>query len=352
MNLKNIYYKLTNWESWHYMAKYIPIMPVWGWHCLRAGSPWFFTASNPTLTFGGFEGETKSEMYKQLPSGTYPKSIYISPSILLVDVKEMLLHNNFTYPFAVKPDAGMMGFMFRRIDNEDALIKYHTNMPVNYIIQELSVYPLEVSVFYYRYPNEQKGTITGFLKKEFLEVVGDGNVTLLELILNYERVRLRIDEMKAKHADNLQRILPKGEIYILSYALNLSRGGRLVSLAREKDERLLKVFDDLSNYTKHFYYGRYDIKCASVESLKNGKDFTILEFNGCGAEPHHAYGDGNTLFQAYAIFLQHWKVLYKISAYNNTHGFRRWNFMRGWQYLQKAKAHYRLIKKLDGETQL
>lgn len=225
-------------------------------------------------------------------------------------------------------------------------------MPVNYIIQELAVYPLEVSVFYYRYPNEQKGTITGFLKKEFLEVVGDGNATLLELMLKYERVRLRIDEMKAKHADNLQQVLPKGEIYILSYALNLSRGGRLVSLAHEKDERLLKLFDDLSHYTKHFYYGRYDIKCASVESLKNGKDFSILEYNGCGAEPHHAYGDGNTLFQAYAIFLHHWKVLYKISAYNNKHGFRKWNFIRGWQYLQTAKAHYRLLKKLDGETQL
>ena len=352
MNFKNIYFKLTHWESWHYMAKYIPIMPVWGWYCLRAGSPWFFTPSNPTLTFGGFEGETKSEMYKQLPPGTYPKSIFISPKLQLHEVKEMLQQHNFTYPFAVKPDAGMMGFMFRRIENLEALANYHALLPVDYIIQELAVYPLEVSVFYYRHPNEQKGTITGFIKKEFLQVVGDGKATLLELILNYERVRLRIDEMKAKHADNLQKILPAGEIYILSFALNLSRGGRLVSLAHEKDERLLKVFDELSHYTKHFYYGRYDIKCASVESLKNGKDFTILEYNGCGAEPHHAYGNGNSLFEAYAIFLHHWKMLYKISAYNNIHGFKRWNFMRGWQFMRKAKAHYRLLKKLDAATQL
>ena len=253
MNIKNFFYKLSHWESWHYMAKYIPIMPVWAWHCLRARSLWFFTPSNPTISFGGFEGETKSEMYAQLPPGTFPKSSFIESGISFDEVLAEVKQNQFTYPFAVKPDAGMMGFMFRRIDNEAALKKYHATMPVKYIIQELVQYPLEVSVFYYRYPNEVTGTITGFLKKEFLEVVGDSHSTLLELINNYERVRFRIEEMRAKHADNLEKILPEGEIYVLSYALNLSRGGRLVSLAHEKDERLLKVFDDLSHYTQSIF---------------------------------------------------------------------------------------------------
>ena len=291
-------------------------------------------------------------MYEQLPPGTYPKSIYIPPGISPEELKKHVTDNKFTYPFAAKPDAGMMGFMFRKIDNEAALLAYHHKMPVDYIIQELVQYPLEVSVFYYRFPNEKKGVITGFLKKEFLHVTGDGSSTLKELILHYDRVRLRVEEMKAKHADKLETILPAGEIYMLSYALNLSRGGRLVSLEQEKDEQLLKVFDDLSHYTKHFYYGRYDIKCASVQSLKEGRDFYILEYNGCGAEPHHAYGNGNTLLQAYGIFLYHWKVLYKISKYNHAHGFSHWGFKRGWRYLQKGKAHYRLIKKLDAETQL
>lgn len=352
MNLKNFFFKITHWETWHYMAKYIPIMPVWGWYCLRARSLWFFTPSNPTIAFGGFEGETKSEMYKQLPAHTFPNSIFISPSISFKELQQRVLENNFTYPFAVKPDAGMMGFMFRRINNAADLQAYHKKMPVNYIIQTFVNYPLEVSVFYYRYPNEQKGTITGFIKKEFLQVEGNGESTLKELINNYERVRFRLDEMLAKHADQLENILKKGEIYILSYALNLSRGGRLVSLAYEKDEKLLKVFDGISHYTKHFYYGRYDIKCASVQDLKEGKNFSILEYNGCGAEPHHAYGNGNTLFQAYAIFLHHWKVLYKIAIYNHAHGFKRWSFAKGRAYLKQGKANFKLLKKLDAETQL
>ncbi len=351
MNLKNILFKLTHWETWHYMAKYIPIMPVWAWYCARAGSLWWFTPSNPTIAFGGFEGETKSEMYKQLPPGSFPKSIYISPSFCFEEIIKLIKDNNFIFPFAVKPDAGMMGFMFRRINNTEDLFAYHKKMPVNYIIQTLVNYPLEVSVFYYRFPYEQKGTITGFLKKEFLQITGDGKLTVEELISQYERVRFRQEEMKAKHADNLQKILEEGEIYFLSYALNLSRGGRLISLQNEKDERLLRIFDDISHYTKHFYYGRYDIKCTSVEKLKEGKEFSILEYNGCGAEPHHAYGNGNTLLQAYRIFLQHWKILYKISSYNHRNGFRRWSFKKGWDYLKKGKQNFRLIKKLDAETQ-
>jgi len=349
VNFKNILFRISHWETWHYHAKYIPLYPAWLWYCMRANSFWFFTPSNPSLTFGGFEGESKKEMYEQLPPGSYPKSIYISHSLSFPEVEKFCQANNFEYPFAVKPDVGMMGFMFRKINNADELKQYHEKMPVDYIIQDFIRHPLEVSVFYYRLPNERKGTITGFLKKEFLQVTGDGKSTLWQLILDYPRVRLRLEEMKSKHEDKLNNIIPEGEIYFLSYALNLSRGGRLVSLEHEKDERLLKLLDDLSHYTKHFYYGRYDIKCASIEELKEGKNFSILEYNGSGAEPHHAYGNGYTLLQAYKIFLHHWKMMYKISRYNHKHGISYWKFRRGWRFLKEAKKHFRKLKQLDAE---
>jgi hypothetical protein len=209
-----------------------------------------------------------------------------------------------------------------------------------------------VSVFYYRIPDQQKGTITGFLKKEFLEVKGDGVSTLGKLIDEYERVRFRLEEMKSKHASRLNEVLPAGESYVLSNALNLSRGGKLVSLEGEKDDRLLSVFDKLSHYAGHFYYGRYDIKCASIESLKEGKDFAILEYNGCGAEPHHIYGNGHSLFKAYQIVLQHWKKLFEISRHNHRNGATQWDFLRGWRFLREAKKHFRILKQLDASTEL
>ncbi len=185
-----------------------------------------------------------------------------------------------------------------------------------------------------------------------LEVRGDGRSTLWELIKNYDRVQFRLQEMKAKHERKLNDVIPKDEVYILSYALNLSRGGKLVSLEHEKDERLLKIFDDLSHYTKHFYYGRYDLKCTSIEDLKKGKNFSILEYNGCGAEPHHAYGNGNTLWQAHEIFLHHWKILYLISKHNHQHGIRYWDFKRGLKFLRAARKEYNILKKIDAETNI
>ncbi|MEO7769254.1 MAG: hypothetical protein ABIS01_17610 [Ferruginibacter sp.] len=352
MKWKNILFSIGHWETWPYMVKYIPLAPIWLFYCLRARSLWFFTPSNPTITFGGFEGEPKKEIYSQLPPGSYPYSIYISPLTPFAEVEKLVSLHSFEWPFCVKPDVGMMGFMFRKIYSVDKLEEYHRKMPVNYIIQQLVTYPLEVSVFYYRLPNERKGTITGFLKKEFLEVTGDGQSTLLQLMLDYERVRFRIEEMKMKHRESLDKIIPGGEKYCLSYALNLSRGGRLVSLAAEIDERLVNVFDELGNYTKQFYYGRYDIKCDSIEALKAGKNFSILEYNGSGAEPHHAYGNGNTLLQAHKIFLHHWKILYRISKYNNDHGIRYWKFREGWLFLKNAKRHFKILRQLDIETEL
>ncbi len=90
MSLKTLAFRITHWETWHYLAKYIPIMPAWIWYCARARSCWFFTPSNPTLTFGGFEGESKKEMFDQLPPGSYPRSIYISPSLPFEELEKLV----------------------------------------------------------------------------------------------------------------------------------------------------------------------------------------------------------------------------------------------------------------------
>ena len=349
--MKKVIYNITHWETWHWLIKYIPIFPAWLWYSGRAGSWWFFTPSNPTLTFGGFCGESKREMYEQLPPAIYPTSIYITPSQSFDEVQEQVELKKFTFPLAVKPNVGLMGFMFRKIDNHEQLKSYHSILPVDYIIQDYINYPLEVSVFYYRYPNERQGTITGFLKKEYLEVEGDGKSTLWELILRYPRVEFRLNEMRLKHEKKLNNVIPVGENFYLSYALNLSRGGKLVSLASEKDERLLKIFDDLSHST-NFYFGRYDIKCMSVEELKNGKNFKILEYNGSGAEPHHVYGDGNTLMKACKILASHWAVLYRISKYNHGKGVNYWSHKEGLNFLKASNRNFQLLKKLDAEFEI
>lgn len=337
---------LFNWELWPFELRYLFISPVWLWYCIRSGSLWYFTSSNPTITFGGFEGEGKEEMYALLPKHLYPKTIFIKPGEPFETLKDRVAAAGFSYPFCVKPDVGMKGLLFRKIDTEQDLYQYHQQVPVTYMVQELIVYPLEVSVFYYRYPNNKTGVISGFIQKEAMEVTGDGQHTLLQLIQAHPKAKHREEEMRVKHAGQLEHVLASGVKYPLAYTANLNRGARFINLQHLIDDELLHVFDDLSHATQ-FYYGRYDIKCHSIDELKKGQNFSILEFNGSGAEPNHVYNAGYSLFAAQRVFLHHWKVLFEISRYNDAHGVRYWPFLRGWKFMRRAKKHLRLIERCE-----
>jgi hypothetical protein len=348
--MKKFLFNLFHWESWHYHIKYIPISPAWVWFCLKARSFWFFTASNPGITFGGFEGEGKQEIYDQLPPDSYPETILIEPASSFSSVVQVLSNKNFTYPFIVKPDVGMMGYMFRKISSESELKLYHEAMKINYLIQKFVDYDIEVSVFYSRMPNAEKGRISGFLMKQQPFVIGNGKSTLAELIQQNQDLKYKQNEMMARHQKHLDLVLRPGEKMILSYASNRSQGGKLVSLAHEIDEKLLAVFDDISHKSKNFYYGRYDIKCASIEALKNGIDFSILEYNGAGAGIQHVYGNSLSLFDACRTILKHWKILYDISVYNNKkNNIAFWEYKKGKAFLKTSRKDLKELKKLDAE---
>jgi len=222
-------------------------------------------------------------------------------------------------------------------------------VPVEYIVQELVNYPMEVSVFYIRHPKEKKGTVTGFLHKIPLQVTGNGTDTLEQLVWKHPKGQKRVGEMHSKHKDRWQEVIPAGEKYILSYAANHNRGAHFVDLKEHIDDRLVGIFDEISLGINDFFYGRYDIMCTTVEDLKNGKNFAILEYNGCGAEPNHFYDTGYTLIGAYKEILKHWKALYAICKYNSEQGIKPWPFMKGKKFMDGIKAHFKLIREADAK---
>lgn len=351
MNWKQRLYRLTHWEEWHYHVKYIPLLPVWLWYILRARSVWFFTPANPTLTFGGMDGETKEEMYTQLPPGTYPHSVFIDPDMPEDTVKKLWTASGLKFPVAVKPDVGMGGMMFRKLNNMESLLRYHAYIDRRYVIQEMIHYPMEVAVFYYRMPNQDKGTVSGFISKEKPVVIGDGQSTLKQLVQQHKGVRFMEAEMYAKHRDKWTTIIPNGEAYTLLEVSNRTQGGKMISLAHEMDDRLVAVMDSISKYRNTFLYGRYDIKCNSIEAFKSGKEFSILEFNGCGSGVQHIYGNKYSLFQACRMIVHHWNMMFKIARYNHSKGIPYWSFMKGLKFLQHSKRELKHLKMLEAGFQ-
>jgi len=345
--VKNIFSRIKNWEAWPFKLLYAPIAPVWVWYMLKSRSVWFFTPSNPKITFGGLDGEPKKEMYALLPKDFYPTTFNVLPKKDFNTVITGLKECGINYPFIVKPEVGCQGILFRKIESETDFKNYHDKMPVEYIVQTLVNYPMEVSVFYIRHPLEKKGRITGFLHKIPLQVTGNGSDTLETLVEQHPKGKKRIGELKSKHKEHWHEILPAGEKYMLSYAANHNRGAHFIDLKAFIDDKLVAIFDKLSYDVNDFFYGRYDIMCTNVEDLKNSKNFTILEYNGCGAEPNHFYDTGYTLIGAYKEILKHWKALYRICKYNSSQGIKPWPYKKGKLFLAGIKVHYKIIRQAD-----
>ncbi len=345
--MKEILKKITNWEQWPFKILYAPLAIFWLGYIIRSGAVWFFTPSNPKITFGGLSGEPKKEMYDLLPKELYPSTFNVLPGENFENIQSGLLVNKITFPLIVKPEIGEQGMLFRKLDTEQELMAYHAKVPVEYIIQEMIVYPLEVSIFYIRYPYQEKGKITGFLHKIPLQVIGDGQHTLYELILKHPKASNRQDEMKSKHAHNFEKVLATGEKYMLNYAANHNRGAHFINLVQQIDPKLVSVFDRISHSVNDFFYGRYDVMCNSIEELKDGKNFSILEYNGCGAEPNHFYDTGYTLMGAYRVILSHWKALYEISRYNSKQGIRPWPFWKGMRFLRNTNKLFKMMRVAD-----
>ena len=342
--MKKILDKITHWEAWPFKLIYAPITPMWLWYMIKSGAVWFFTPSNPKLTFGGMEGEPKKEMYDLLPQHLYPTTFNVMPTDDVSAILQKVDEQQIGFPFIVKPEVGGQGILFRKIDNEEELMHYHSLVPVEYIVQRMVQYPIEVSVFHIRHPQSKKGIVTGFLHKIPLQVKGDGKHTLEELILIHSK---GIGELYSKHKEKWDVVIGLDEKYILSYAANHNRGAHFIDLKNEIDDNLVALFDKISIGINDFFYGRYDIMCNSIEDLKQGKNFSILEYNGCGAEPNHFYDTGYTLIEAYKEILKHWKALYEISRYNATQGVKPWPFFKGLKFIKDTKELFRTMEAAD-----
>ncbi len=345
--MKKLLHRITNWEAWPFKILYTPMSFFWLWYIIKSKAVWFFTPANPKLTFGGLEGEPKKEMYDLLPKQLYPPTFNVLPTEDIAAIEKKLVLNGFTYPFIVKPEVGGQGILLRKINTNRELQHYNALMPWEYIVQQLVEYPMEVSVFYIRHPKNTKGIVTGFLHKIPLQVIGNGVDTLEALVLQHPKGNKLIAALNKKHHDKWTAILAAGEKYMLSYAANHNRGAQFIDLKNEIDDHLVTLFDGISSSGNEFYYGRYDIMCTNVQDLKNGKNFTILEYNGCGAEPNHFYDTGYTLLEAYTEILKHWKALYEISKYNNQLGIKPWPLWKGRKFLTDSRKLTRDMKLVD-----
>lgn len=348
-SINNVIARMLDWERWPLPFYQFPMGVVWLWFCLKARQSWFFSAANPGLTFGGFEGEGKWEMYAQLPPGTFPTTLLVPRQQCPEWALAQFRNSGLSYPVALKPDVGMKGMLVRKIENDAQLVRYHQAINADYLIQEWVDMPVELGVFYFRYPNATHGVITGISAKELVFVYGNGHATLDELMARHPQAAGILSDLRRKHADKLHDIVPLGQKYQLTIAANRGRGAKLHDMRHEIDAALTSVMDQLSGHSGQLQWGRFDIKCESIEDLKQQKNYTVLEFNGAGAAPSHIYQAGLSFGQAWAEVAYNWRALYEISQMNGQNGGESWSFWRGIRFMHRSRRYFKRIKQLDHE---
>jgi hypothetical protein len=325
---------------------YIPIYPIWFLLCLRARSLFFFAASNPRIKNGGFLGESKKQLYELIPAALQPKTVFFEKGTDPKTVLDLLHARQFCFPLIGKPDVGGRGRGVKKLDDEEAVTLYARLATVDFHIQEFISYEKEMGIFYYRFPEEQQGEISGIVQKEFLQVTGDGERTVRELLLRNPRGLLQLPDLEKYHPELLGRIIPADEVFtVLPYG-NHARGAKFLDGSDKRTAGLLFRVDAICKQIPDFYFGRLDIRYRSLELLEAGKDFSIIEVNGAGSEPTHMYDPRHSIFFAWKEIVRHWIILFRISRVNHRRGYPYLSFTNGLRMFREDRKQSKQLNRM------
>ena len=319
-----------NWEFWPWQIVYFPIILYYIWLSLKARSLFFFYSTNPGIESGGLLAESKSDILKLIPDIFIPKTLYFNALSSSDDVNEGMKEANLHFPVICKPDYGERGWMVEKVNDSNELKKYVSHIQIDFLVQEFIDKPIELGIFYVRIPGEEYGKITSIVQKELLCVHGNGKNTILELIKASNRTNLYLNQVRNSHPDLLHLVPDKGERIELVPIGNHSRGTTFLNGNHLITDELEKLFNKVSMKIEGFYYGRFDIRCDSMQALNEGKGLKILELNGAKSEPAHIYHPGFSIWEAYRTLIYHWNLIYRIAIINHRAGISYPSFRVGW----------------------
>lgn len=339
--LRNFFVKVTHWEYWPFGILQLPAILYWLWASLRARSLVFFSAANPGIPMGGMFGESKYELLLKIPQQHVPRTLIFRPPLTPAQVAEEIRATAMQWPLIFKPDIGERGFLVQRIEDESGIRAYLERTNGNFLVQECVAAPMEFGVFYVRMPDEADGRVISLVQKEMLAVTGDGHSTLQELIWEKPRARLQWKTLRRTHHEQLHTVVPAGERVELVSIGNHALGTRFIDVGHLINDRLSAAFDGISRRIHGFHFGRFDLRCHSLEDLYAGR-VKIMELNGCGAEPGHIYDmEKGALWDALVTPVAYWRKLYRISRANHRGGIPYASLRDALGYYRKFKSAVR-----------
>jgi membrane protein DedA with SNARE-associated domain len=316
----------TRWEFWPAWLFYIPVGVYYTWLAIRYRGLSVPTCANPGIAAGGFIGESKLEILDQLRRNTpqFTAEAFLvdgqTTSDRLLSLHRLCREHKITLPFILKPDVGQRGNGVKLIRSMRAALEYLEEVAAPIVLQRYVAGPGEAGVFYYRLPNESHGHIFAITEKIFPVIIGDGTHTVEELIRADERAALMARIYIQRFASRRSEIPASGEILKLVETGNHAQGCIFRDGSHLHTEALERVIDQISQKLPGFFIGRYDIRYENEDEFEQGRNFQIVELNGATSEATSIYDARNSLFSAYRMLFQQWRLVFAIGATNRTNG--------------------------------
>ena len=345
--------EISYFEFWPTSIVYLPIVFLWLFQSVRYRGLTVPLCANPGFFLGGLVGESKAD--NLLQAGPYSREL-IAPwckitndrsdvPVLLKKVQREMDAAGLSFPIIAKPDVGCRGEGVRIVRNQEQLQEYFSMFPeqASIILQELILWEPEAGIFYMRMPGERCGKIFSLTLKYQPFVYGNGVDTLRTLIEQDSRAGKLVHLYTKRHESRLDDVLKAGQPYRLAFAGSHCRGAIFRDGCDLITEELTKAFDRVSKDIDGFYFGRCDVRFADERSLRNGRNFRIVEVNGISSEAAHIWDPKSSLLDVYKTLFRQYNTLFKIGAENRARGYRPdsvINILKGWMKERRLSRQY------------
>ena len=318
--------RALRWEFWPLWLFYIPIVfYIIGLVIRYRGLA--FTAVNPGMRGSGVIGESKSEtlleLQEKLPGKvafTAVISAHLSPDQRQQQSLSIMASQQWDFPVVLKPDAGQRGAGVAIIHDQAAMAAYLADTTVDSILQPY-IAGVEFGIFYYRFPDAANGHVFSLTHKCFPSVTGDGRSTLEQLILEHPRLHYMARFLLRLHREKLSTVPAVAEEVKVVRLGSHCRGSLFLDGGQYLTPAISEAIDHISRLLSGFYFGRYDIRAASIDAFQRG-DFQVIEVNGVTSESTNIYDPANSLLKAYEIMWHQWRLAFAIGDNNRQRGYR------------------------------
>jgi hypothetical protein len=309
------------WPGWLF---YAPVVAFWIIKSIRYGSVTLPALANPKIDAGGICGESKNDILGLAGPAARAWIAPFAPMTTsghndgndLALAEAAMARSSLTYPVVAKPDMSCNGVGVRIVRNAAELAAYLRAFPraARLQLQALVELPGEAGIFYIRHPHEATGRITSVTLKFPPTVIGDGEKTIRQLIAADARLAAVSRLLLPKLGEKADAVPAPGEERRLVFVGNHCRGSTFKDGMDIVTPALAERIDEIVKDVQDLYFSRIDLRYGSLDDLRAGKNFKIIEFNGSGSEATHIWDPAMTMMAAYKTQFFHYGESFRIGA--------------------------------------